>query len=60
MEKVSKRSELIEQIVALRQQQRESTERATYIGWTSETLADHGRRSQLLTDLLSQLDRVRD
>jgi hypothetical protein len=56
MEKTYNLSSLVAQIVALQEQQRESTESATYIEWTPETLADHDKRSQLINELLTQLE----
>jgi hypothetical protein len=55
MEKVLNRSELIVQIVAVRHEQDESNDRATYVGWTPEKLADHDNRSKLIATLTAQL-----
>jgi hypothetical protein len=56
MEKFHTRSELTAKISALRLQQNESIELATYVGWTRETLAEHDSRSKVVTDLLTQLE----
>jgi hypothetical protein len=56
METLYTRAELTAKIAALRKQQHESTERAVYVGWTREALAEHDSRSKLLTDLLTQLE----
>jgi hypothetical protein len=55
MEKVFKRAELLSQVTGLRQQQDESNERATYLGWTVETMSEYEKRANLLAVLLTRL-----
>jgi hypothetical protein len=51
----AKHAKLIAEIAALRKQQLESTENATYLGWTIETRAAHENRADLLERLCLQL-----
>jgi hypothetical protein len=50
-----KRSELTAKIAALRQEQFQSTDHATYLGWTPERLTEYNNRASLITELLTQL-----
>jgi hypothetical protein len=55
METLSKRAELLAQIAGVRQQQDESNVRATYVGWTAETMSEYEKRANLLAVLLTHL-----
>jgi hypothetical protein len=51
---MSKRSELLAEIAALRNQQHEETIHATYIGWTPGVLLEHERRAGLIALLIAR------
>ena len=55
MESSGKLSELAERIAALRKQQRESNDHASYVGWTPEIIAEHDRRPALIGLILMRL-----
>lgn len=50
-----KHSELITELAELRRQQLEASTHATYVGWTSETIAAHEQRADRIAVLLAQL-----
>lgn len=52
---MSKRSEILAQIAALRDQQRESSLDATYLGWTPGTSSAHDGRADLIAFLMARL-----
>jgi hypothetical protein len=55
MEKVFKRAELLSQVTGSRQQQDESNERATYVGWTVESMSEYEKRANFLALLVTRL-----
>ena len=48
-------SRLTTQLAALRKEQCEALDHALYFGWTSETIADHDRRADLIALILRRL-----
>ena len=50
-----KRVELTAEIEALRKRQQDASIRATFLGWTPETVAEHDKVSNLLGILFTQL-----
>ena len=55
MERAHKLSELTAQISALRKQQIDASDRATYLGWTAKTQEDYDSRADLISDLIARL-----
>jgi len=50
-----KRVELIAEIAALRKRQQDASGRATFLGWTPQTSAEHDQLSNLIGILFTQL-----
>jgi len=55
MEVMLTASELTAQLLALRKQQIDASDRAIYLGWTAQTRAEYDSRSDLIADLLARL-----
>lgn len=53
-----KRARLVAEIAQLRRQQLESTENATFFGWTLEARTDHEKRADRIELLLLQLAKL--
>jgi hypothetical protein len=50
-----KRLELIAEIAALRKRQQDASRRATFLGWTPQTTAEHDQLSKVISTLFTQL-----
>jgi hypothetical protein len=53
---LSKKTELVAQLAALRKEQLAATEYVTFVGWTPETVAAHDRRADLIELLDARLN----
>jgi hypothetical protein len=55
MDSKGTRAELLSAISELRRRQMDSSVNATYVGWTPEELATHGKRADRIAALFRQL-----
>jgi len=55
MEVMLTASKLTAQLAVLRKQQIDASDRAIYLGWTAQTLAEYDSRSDLIAEIIARL-----